>query len=459
LEKDKTSLDPDLLVALSSDEKWVKDPFCIRSRAIQRQLKEGLLIDAHVLFEGVRGGNEAGAVIKAIGQWVAPNDPLFDTALNRANEIRNAILENEIVAYEIDADADDENNDVIEIFARLNQQGITLRPSELATARLTGVLADFRNKARAAMGHKDFVGFVGSEGQEDKIRTGGFVDTDLLIRSAMFEATGSIRYRDLQKRKGEGKKGFQDVANSWDKGCAALRAAVAMFRAAGIIEGGWLPYRYLLLSPAIAHAKGHSLIDQKWLGWAIAASLWGLYAGEAETKAQADAKDAGQGNIGELLKNLMTHAKRSDSVIPNEDDVTQNVVREGGMLLALLVHFVRENTRSFPSQRLLSSHAQAIEIHHIFPRAVLNAYPDEKNDYIPDRLGNLTLIYADDNKQISDTEPSDYLAAVDPAIMKSHCIPAEPALWALDKYVDFCEEREKAIGKIIMTLLKDLGLS
>ena len=91
------------------------------------------------------------------GEWVQPSDSLFTKALNRANDIRNAILENEIVAYEIDADADDDN--VIEIFARLNQQGITLRPSELAAARLTGELANFREKARVAL-NADFRGRV-----------------------------------------------------------------------------------------------------------------------------------------------------------------------------------------------------------------------------------------------------------------------------------------------------------
>jgi hypothetical protein len=127
LAKGKTNYDPDLLVALSPDEEWLDNPFYLRSRAIKSRMKDGLLVDAHVLFEGVRGGDATGAVLKAISQWVQPSDAVFTRALNRANDIRNAILENEIVAYEIDADADDEN--VIEIFARLNQQGITLRPS------------------------------------------------------------------------------------------------------------------------------------------------------------------------------------------------------------------------------------------------------------------------------------------------------------------------------------------
>jgi len=54
------------------------------------------------------------------------------SALDRANGIRTAILESEIVAYEIDAEADDDS--VIETFGRLNQQGVRLKPGDLAAA-------------------------------------------------------------------------------------------------------------------------------------------------------------------------------------------------------------------------------------------------------------------------------------------------------------------------------------
>ncbi len=452
----KNTFDPDLLVALSPESEWLDNPFHLRSRAMVRRMKDGLLVDAHVLFEGVRQGDETGAVLKAIGQWVQPSDSLFTKALNRANAIRNAILENEIVAYEIDADADDDN--VIEIFARLNQQGITLRPSELAAARLTGQLSNFREKARSVLTHKDLHGYVGREGQEDRIRTGGFVDTDLLMRAALFLATGTISYRDIEKRKKGGKEGFADVAKEWNNACAALRASVKMFREAGIPEGGWIPYRYLLLAPAIAHAKGHSLTDKRWLGWAIAASIWGHHAGDAENKAQADARAAAAGDIDELLKSVKTQAKRPESVVPQEDDLTENVVKAGGVLLALLVDSLHHQTRSFPMQKFLSSHAEPIEVHHIFPRAVLNAYPEE-NDFIADRLGNLTLLYRSDNESIGDDRPADYLATVPQEVLKAHCIPLDQSLWAVEHYVEFCQEREKALAKVVNKLLEDLGLT
>jgi len=100
-------------------------------------MKDGLLVPAEVLFEGVRGGNESLAIQKAIGEWLTASDEMFFKAFDRANAIRNSILQAEIIAYEIDADADDDN--VIEIFARLNQQGVRLRPGDLAAARLTAI--------------------------------------------------------------------------------------------------------------------------------------------------------------------------------------------------------------------------------------------------------------------------------------------------------------------------------
>ncbi len=159
--RNRTTPDPDLLVSLSPDEEWTQNPFHLRVRGLNRRMRDGLLIPAEVLFEGVRGGNESLAVQRALGEWLTPSDEMFFRALDRANAIRNSILQNEVVAYEIDADANDDN--VIEIFARLNQQGVRLRPGDLAAARLTGKMTNFRSRAREVFTMKQFRGFSAPE--------------------------------------------------------------------------------------------------------------------------------------------------------------------------------------------------------------------------------------------------------------------------------------------------------
>src|SRR5215831_5850938 len=210
--RDKTTPDPDLLVALSPRDEWVENPFHLRSKTLHRRMREGLLVPAEVLFEGIRGGNESLAVQRALGEWLTAGDELFFAALDRANAIRTAILQSEVIAYEIDADANDDN--VIEIFARLNQQGVRLRPGDLAAARLTGQMANFRARAREVVTIKELRGFAAVEGHEEGSRSGAFIDTDLLIRGALFLGGGGVRYREAEKSKLQSH--YQNIEASWD---------------------------------------------------------------------------------------------------------------------------------------------------------------------------------------------------------------------------------------------------
>ena len=323
-----------------------------------------------------------------------------------------------MIAYEIDADADDDN--VIEIFARLNQQGVRLRPGDLAAARLTGQMTNFRTRAREVLVMKELRGFSAPEGAEEGSRSGAFVDTDLLIRAALFLGGGGVRYRDAEKRKVQ--IHYQNIEASWDAAVAGFKSAVALFRNAGLPSGDWLPYRYLLFPPAIAAARGHAL-DERWTGWALAASLWRHYAGEVDTKLAKDAALAERGDIDGLIEHVKLRAKRPESAIPEDDDLLHNIVGENAILFALLAYFPRVNARSFPSGKLLSGAQEPLEVHQIFPRASLDRYPDRDNEYVPDRLGNLTLLVRSDNEHIGETAPDVYLRIIEPADRAAHLIP------------------------------------
>jgi hypothetical protein len=446
--RNKTTPDPDLLVALSPREEWVESPFHLRSKQLHRRMREGLLVPAEVLFEGIRGGNESLAVQRALGEWLTAGDELFFEALDRANAIRTAILQAEVIAYEIDADANDDN--VIEIFARLNQQGVRLRPGDLAAARLTGHMTNFRVRAREALVMKELRGFSAPEGAEEGSRSGAFVDTDLLIRAALFLSGGGVRYRDAEKRKVE--THYQHIEASWDAAVGGFKSAVALFRNAGLPSGDWLPYRYLLFPPAIAAASGHDL-DERWTGWALAASLWRHYAGEVDTKLAKDAALAQRGDIDGLIEHVKLRAKRPDSAIPEDDDLLHNIVGENAMLFALLAYFLRVAGHSFPSGKLLGGAQEPLEVHQIFPRATLDRYPERDNEYVPERLGNLTLLVRSDNEHIGDTAPDVYLRIIDPVDRAAHLIPDDSSLWSVRQYNAFCEERERALCAMLRDLL------
>jgi hypothetical protein len=443
-----------LLVALASGEEWMESPFHLRSKTLQRRLREGLLVPAEVLFEGVRGGNESLAVQRALGEWLTPGDEQFFEALDRANTIRNSILQAEVVAYEIDADVNDDN--VIEIFARLNQQGVRLRPGDLAAARLTGQMTNFRVRAREVFAMPELRGFSAPEGHEESSRAGALVDTDLLIRAALFLSGGGVRYRQAEKIGAASR--YKDIEASWDGAVAAFRSAVALFKNAGVPSGDWLPYRYLLFPPAIAVGNGHEL-DDRWIGWALAATLWRHYGAEVDSTLAKDAALARAGDIDGLIQHVKLRAKRPESAAPNEEDLLSNIVSERAIMFALLVYFSRTDARSFPGGKLLTGLQEPIEAHQIFPRAVLDEYPGRDNEYVPDRLGNLTLLARSDKESLGEIGPDIYLRMIEARDRTAHLIPADDGLWGVKSYAAFCEQRERMMASMLRSLLFNLGIT
>lgn len=456
--RDTDTPDPELLVSLSPEPEWVDNPFHLRTRQIASQLQQGLLVPAEVLFEGLRSGTGQGseslAIQNALKEWLTLDSPLFFEALDRANAIRTALLGAEIVAYEIDADAEDDN--VIEIFARLNQQGVRLRPGDLAAARLTGIMKGFRERARKALSAPELAGFAADEGSEEHPRSGAFVDTDLLVRTALFLSTGVLRYRDVER--GRAEAAYAKVEEEWDRAVDGLAKAASMFRKAGIPDGTWLPYRYLLLPPAVAFARGQKISATQWLGWAISASLWGHYGASSETRAQADAKLAAEGKLLELYDSVKASARRVESLVPDEDDLVRNVPLEAGVMLALLIFLAKTRAKSFPSGRLIAEQGEPIEVHQLFPRAALDRFAYRDSSNAPERLGNLTLLFRSDIENLKGRLPSEYLPKCNEEDLVQHGIPTQKKPWELARYAEFCVQREKAMARAVVDLLRSYGV-
>jgi hypothetical protein len=314
-------------------------------------------------------------------------------------------------------------------------------------------MANFRGRSLEVLGREELRGFAASGGEEEGDRSGAFVDTDLLIRAAMYIASGGVRYRDTGDERLP-----QGIEASWDAVAQGFVKAVQLYRRAGVPGGEWLPYRYLLLPPAIAAAKGHEL-DERWVGWAILASLWRHYAGEVDSKLQKDAKLAAAGDVDGLIGHVQARAKRTDSVVPEEDDFINQIVSRGGVTLALLVYFARVSARSFPGGKVIGGARERLEPHRLFPRRALEAYPEHDNEYVPDRLGNLTLLTRSDAEQLGDTPPMWYLPEIDQEQRTAHLISNDPALWTVDRYPEFCEQRERSLASMVDSLLAELGVS
>jgi hypothetical protein len=265
-----------------------------------------------------------------------------------------------------------------------------------------------------------------------------------------------VRYRDAERRTLQ--PHYEKIEGSWEPTVEGFRQAVALFRKAGVPSGDWLPYRYLLFAPAMAAASGVTL-DEKWIGWAIVASLWRHYAGEVDTKLQRDAQLAHAGDVDGLIDHVKVRAKRTESAIPDEEDVLRNIVSEGGAALAMLVYLCRVGARSFPGGKLVAGAHEPLEVRPIFPRSVLDRFPERDNEYVPDRLGNLTVLTRSDHEELGELAPAQYLHDLDPRDRFAHLLPEDSSVWWVESYKTFCEQRERSIAAMIRDLLVTLGVS
>jgi len=315
----------------------------------------------------------------------------------------------------------------------------------------------FRSMAKTLLSQPSIKGFASIEGEDDAPRSGAFIDTDLAVRTALFLSNNVVKYREVEERTDSG-KAYAKISSSWDAASKGLSETVSIFKNAGVPGGSWIQYRYVFLPPAIWHAKGHERQDDFWIAWAILSCLWGQYSGSSETQVQADAIQARDGSLKGLLDNVKNRAKRTESVIPDFDDIRQQIVQERGVTLALLLHLVRIDAASLPNGKRIRENVEPLEIHHIFPRAFLNQHSSDTKTFQADRLGNLTIIYRNDNEFMGDAPPNESLADSPEEILAQHFIPLDRGLWSIDKYETFCEERERLLADGIGKLLRNLGI-
>ena len=99
-------------------------------------------------------------------------------------------------------------------------------------------------------------------------------------------------------------------------------------------------------------------------------------------------------------------------------------------------------------------------LHHIFPKALLrkNGFSEENKIQraIINELSNLAIITENTNLKISDKPPSEYIPGIlenYPSSLSDHLIPEIEALWEVERYPEFLEQRRKAIVDAINKFL------
>lgn len=382
-----------------------------------------------------------GPQIAAMQTLAAGDNELFTVYLNRLNAIEQ-ITKREMHLEEVTG-ADKTIDVVVDIFNRVNSGGTKLSKGDLALARVCASWPEARQQFNEALAEWEAAGFN--------------FNLDWLLRVVNAVATGKAPFTAM-------------VGVS----VADLKTALAQTRRyvsawLDVISGrlGLDHDRVLFSKFALVvlarhtHVNGGKLPDAatqgQLLAWFAHTGMWGRYAGSTETVLSQDLDAVDSGGANELLQ--VMRKTRGDLTVRESDFAASTM---GSRFYPTLYMLTRTQTArdlgtGLPLSASLLGHNSSLEVHHIFPKAVLYAAGVERSDV--NAVANFCFLTKQTNLAILANPPAVYMPNVEatqPGALASQWIPTDPALWEIEAFHDFLSARRKALAAAANEFLSGL---
>lgn len=342
----------------------------------------------------------------------------------------------------------DDYEEITESFIRVNSKGTKLKEAELAMAQLAfrwpGALVEQFEKALDDYEDADYD-----------------LEARFLMRCFVAVGTGQSRFKYLSSL---WKKKPEELQEIWKKTKKAVDHTINFLRNnAGIESTEWIPSINALV-PLVAYLskKDGQLTEEEIKGllfWYFAATIHERFSASPETKMDQDLRVIEKADA---IQNMVANLKRD---VPNFE-ITKEMVEgkyQTHPLLPLAFVIARKKlAKDWFTGTVLSStnvgSQHQLELHHIFPKAVLNEFGKYKSHEVND-IGNIAFLSQKANRSILKTKPSAYLRTIETERLKSQLIPQNTDLWQVEKFKEFLNERRTLLAQAINDYMKELGPS
>jgi len=188
--------------------------------------------------------------------------------------------------------------------------------------------------------------------------------------------------------------------------------------------------------------------------WLLLASVRGYFSGSTETQMDKvlrliESKPS--------MKQLWTVTRRSLRPLRAVDFQTG---RMSGPIMSLFLSMLRNGNAKdwmnadFPLDGTVVGHGAPLQVHHFFPRALLNRQKELSYADV-NTFANYTVISANTNLDVSTEEPATYLQRlnVPKSELIKQSIPVNRELWRVTRYKDFLTQRCKLLAEQSNTFL------
>ncbi len=375
--------------------------------------------------------------------------PHIPKYLNRINAIEN------IKAVDLhmeEVTGEDKTVDVVvDIFNRVNSGGTKLSKGDLTLAKICAEWPDARGEMKKRL----------SKWQ----RAGYQFKLDWLLRNINAVVTGESLFTAMKNVDATTfREGLETTEKIIDRllNLIASRLGLDHDRVLGSRYAIPLMSRYLL-------QRGGKLSDQterdRLLFWYAHTILWGRYSGSTESKLNTDLEaieDATVSDPGHALDRLTENLRQERANLKlTESDFGGS--SKGNRFYPLLYMMTRVlHARDWGTGDELTNHLlghlSRMEVHHIFPKALLYEHGYKKRQV--NAIANFTFLTQETNLEVSKQNPAEYMPKYKkrtPGAIESHWIPMDPKLWKPENYLEFLAERQKLLAKAANDFLERLS--
>lgn len=385
----------------------------------------------------------AGGLGAQLSRVVDRRGPALDTYLARLTAL-HGIPEVDLHVDEVTGE-DKTIDVVVDIFNRVNSGGTKLSKGDLALAKICAEAPDARERMKQVLARWREAGY-------------GF-SLDWLLRNVNTVTTGTAKFSAMHELSAEQ---FDDGLRRAEKAVDHLLNSIS--GRLGLDHDRVLFGRYAL--PVLAHyvdRRGGAIRDaserDQALFWYLESAMWGRFSGSTETLLDRDLEvlEDTEGGLDRLIRELRLW--RGGLRVQPDHFSGWSVGARFYPVLYLLTRVgeARDWGNGLPLKRNLLGRLSQLEVHHIFPKALL--YRTDYRRREVNAVANFCFLTKETNLRISDRSPSEYFPEIErcqPGALASQWIPMDPELWRVERYRDFLEERKKLLADAANRFLAEL---
>ena len=340
----------------------------------------------------------------------------------------------------------DDYEEITESFIRVNSRGTRLREAELAMAQLAfhwpGALV------------KEFESAL-----DDYEQTNYDLEARFLMRCFVAVSTGQSRFRYLSAL---WKKSSTELEDIWKRTKKAVDHTINFLKNnAGIESSSWVPSINALVPIVVYLSKRQGqLTDNEIRGllfWFFEATIHGRFTGSPETKIDQDLKAI---ESSDPIRGMVANLRKDIPSFDITSEMLEGKYQRHPFLPLIFALSKMNNAKDWFTGTILSSTnvgpEHQLELHHIFPKAILKEAGDFKPHEIDD-IANIVFLSQKANRSILKSKPDEYLKEVEEDRLKAQYIPLNKNLWKVDRFRDFILERRRLLTEAINKYMREIG--